>query len=121
MDACYSHKAITHPYPGGFSRNGVEKVWLHRSFLATLECVDAVTRGPCRNVMLPQRSCSSASWGRAILTIDKISSNRDGRLRRHPNSVAKRLQRLRRHLIAYKPRIIVDWGERLVGFSHSRY
>src|SRR5262245_50893135 len=45
MGACYSHKAIAHPYPGGFSRNGVEKVWLHRSFLATLACLDAVTRG----------------------------------------------------------------------------
>ena len=54
MDACYScysYIAITHPYPGDFSRNGVEKVWLHRSFLATLECVNAVTRGSAAAIL----------------------------------------------------------------------
>jgi hypothetical protein len=41
------------PLPGGFSRNGVEKVWLHRSFLATLGCVDAVTRGAQAKTVKP--------------------------------------------------------------------
>jgi len=58
MDACYSCITIAHPYPSSFSRNGVENVWLHCSFLATLECVDAVTREyPTETVMPPLRSC----------------------------------------------------------------
>src|SRR6476620_6722131 len=85
MGACYSHIAIAHPYPGGFSRNGVEKVWLHRSFLATLACMDVVTRGSrqkrlcgrCEHAAAPH--CEGPPH-----TIGKISSNREARLGRHP-------------------------------------
>jgi len=56
MDACYSHTAIAHPYPGGFSRSCVEKVWLHGSFLATRppETSSTVSVGECLLGLLRQ-------------------------------------------------------------------
>src|SRR5215510_14812051 len=72
-------------YPGDSSSNGVEKVWLHHSFLATLQCVDPVTtrskqKRLCRrgeHAMAPYREGPPH-------TIDRISSGRDGRLSRPP-------------------------------------
>src|SRR5262245_56739430 len=99
MDACYSHIAITHPYPGGFSRNVVEKVWLHRSFLATWRALTLGQGGQTEKVMPSLRSCRGAAW---------VMGHRIN-LRRFPqaqttawdaidNSVAKRLLRPRRQL-----------------------
>src|SRR4030095_16402024 len=68
------------PHPGGFSRNGVEKVWPHRSFLATLECVDAVTSGSRQKRLCRRCDLAVAPHGEGPPhTIYKIFSSRDGR------------------------------------------
>jgi len=99
MDACYSHIAITYPNPGGFSRNGVEKVWLLRSFLATLGCVDAVTRRSSGYAAAATMQWRLMVKGHRIQL--KISSSRDGPWDAIRNFVARRLLRLRHQLIAY--------------------
>jgi hypothetical protein len=97
------------PLPGGFSRNGVEKVWLHRSFLATLGCVDAVTRGAQAKTVKPSlRSCCGAASSTATASIEDFLKPRRPPGTPSRNLVAKRRLRLRRQLIAYKLLIIVD-------------
>src|SRR5262245_40228666 len=72
-------------YPGDSSSNGVEKVWLHRSFLATLECGDAVTTLTKKKWLC--RRCEHAVTPHGEGPPDRIariSASRDGRLKSHP-------------------------------------